>query len=116
MRGPPASMADFPSGALEEAATAFNHQLSGLLILHASAKVHTSGRNQLATTFLGDRFDERGADLIDDGVFGIELDPVQMALGCYPILQIALHIFTSIMRLLRLPLRLSWRRPRPCVS
>jgi len=86
-------MADFPSVALEEAATAFSHQLSGLLILHASAKVHTSARNQLATTFLGDRFDERGADLIDDGVFGIELDPVQMALGCYPVLQIALHIF-----------------------
>ena len=47
----------------------------------------------MATSFLGDRSDERGAGLIDDGVFGIELDPVQMALGCYPVLQIALHIF-----------------------
>ena len=67
----PATMADFQSVALEEAATAFTHQLSGLLILHASAKVHTSGRHQLATSFLGDQLDERGAGLIDDGVFGM---------------------------------------------
>ena len=80
--------------------------MSGLLIFHASAKAHTSGRNQLASTFLGDRFDE-SADLIDDGVFGIELDPVQMALGCYPILQIALHIFYESMHLSRPPQRLS---------
>ncbi len=25
--------------------------------------------------------------------FGLELDPVRLALGCYPVLQIALHIF-----------------------
>ena len=89
----PAVMADFSSVALEEAATGFNHQLSGLLILLTSARVHSGSRCNLATSYLGDRFDERGADHIDDGDFTLELDPVQLALGCYPVLQIALHIF-----------------------
>ena len=37
----PAVMGDFQSVALGEAATAFAHQMSGLKILHAPAKVHT---------------------------------------------------------------------------
>jgi hypothetical protein len=36
------------------------------------------------------RFDEQGADLISDGIFTLELDPFQLAVGCYPVLQIAL--------------------------
>jgi len=89
----PAAMGDFPSVALEEAATAFQHQLSGLLILLASAKVHTGARHALVSTYFSDRFDEMGADLIRDGAFIFEADPVQLALGCYPILQIALHMY-----------------------
>ena len=47
----------------------------------------------MVTAFLGDRFDEQGVDLINDGVFTLDLDPVQLALGCYPVLQIALYIY-----------------------
>jgi hypothetical protein len=84
----PAVMADFPSIILGEASTAFSHQLSGLSILHASARVHTGEAQGVVTAFLCDRFDEQGADLINDGVFTLDLDPVQLALGCYPVLQI----------------------------
>jgi len=59
-------MADFPAVALEEAAAAFGFQLSGLHILHASAKVHTSARHNLVTSYLSDRFDEKASDLIRD--------------------------------------------------
>ncbi len=39
----------------------------------------TGGKNHLAMTYLGERFDEQGADLINDGVFGLELDTLQLA-------------------------------------
>lgn len=86
----PAVLADFPSVALGEAAAAFSHQLSGLHILHASARVHTGKQQGVVTAFLGERFDEQGADLINNGIFTLELDPFQLAVGCYPVLQIAL--------------------------
>ena len=65
--------------ALGEAAAAFMHQLSGLHILHASARIHTGKQQGAVTAFLGERFDEQGADLINDGVFTLELDPFQLA-------------------------------------
>ena len=37
----------------------------------------------------------QGADLIGEGVFFMELDPFQLAVGCYPILQIALYIYMA---------------------
>lgn len=49
----PAVLADFPSVALGEAAAAFSHQLSGLHILHASARVHTGKQQGVVTAFLG---------------------------------------------------------------
>ena len=91
----PAVLADFPSVALGEAAAAFLHQLSGLNILHASARIHTGKQQGVVTAFLGERFDEQGADLINDGVFTLELDPFQLAVGCYPVLQIALYIYLA---------------------
>ena len=89
----PATLSDFPPVALVEAATAFRHQLSGLAILHASAKVHTGGSHSAVHAFFGDRFDEKGAYAIRDNRFILELDPVEMAMGCYPLLQIALHLY-----------------------
>ena len=91
----PAVLADFPSVALNEAAAAFLHQQSGLNILHASARIHTGKQQGVVTAFLGERFDEQGADLINDGVFTLELDPFQLAVGCYPVLQIALYIYLA---------------------
>ena len=49
----PAVLADFPSVALGEAAAAFLHQLSGLNILHASARIHTGKQQGVVTAFLG---------------------------------------------------------------
>ena len=66
-------LADFPYVALGEAAAAFSHQLSGLHFLHASARIHTGKQQGVVTVFLGERFDEQGADLINDGIF--TLDP-----------------------------------------
>ena len=89
----PAVMADFPAVALEEAATAFGFQLSGLHILHASAKVHTSARHNLVTSYLSDRFDEKASDLIRDRKVKFDLNPLELAMGCYPILQLALQLY-----------------------
>ena len=49
----PAVLADFPSVALGEAAAAFLHQLSGLNILHAPARIHTGKQQGVVTAFLG---------------------------------------------------------------
>ena len=68
-------------------------QMSGVLILLVSAKVYTGAQHALITSYLGDRFDEKGADLIRDGVFALELDGLQLAMGCYPAMQIALYLF-----------------------
>ena len=89
----PAVMADFPAVALEEAATAFGFQLSGLHILLASAKVHTGARHALVTSYLSDRFDEQASDLIHDWKVKLNLNPLELAMGCYPILQLALALF-----------------------
>ena len=89
----PAVMADFPAVALEEAATAFGFQLPGLHILHASAKVHTSARHNLVTSYLSDRFDEKASDLIRDRKVKFDLNPLELAMGCYPILQLALQLY-----------------------
>ena len=65
----PAALGDFPSVVLDEAASAFRRQLSGLAILHASAKAHTGGRNGLIHPYFPERFDEKGADLLADAVY-----------------------------------------------
>ncbi len=52
-----------------------SHKLSGLHILHASARIHT--------------------DLNNGGIFTLELGPFQLAVGCYPFLQIALFIYLA---------------------
>ncbi len=49
----------------------------------------------VVTAFLGERFDEQGADLISDWIFTLELDPFQLAVDCYPVLQIALYIYMA---------------------
>ena len=41
----PARLSDFPATALDEAATAYRFQLSGLNILFTSAKAHTGARH-----------------------------------------------------------------------
>ncbi len=33
--------------------------------------------------------------MINDGIFTLELDPFQMAVGCYPVLHIALYIYLA---------------------
>ena len=89
----PASLGDFPSVVLDEAAGAFRRQLSGLAILHASAKAFSGGRHALIHPYFSERFDEKGADLLADGHCIVEADPLQLALGCPPLLQIALQLF-----------------------
>ncbi len=48
----PARLSDFPATALDEAATAYRFQLSGLNILFNSAKAHTGSRHALVATYL----------------------------------------------------------------
>jgi len=91
----PAVLADFPAVALEEAAIAFQHQLSGLAILQASARAHTGQGHALALSYLSDRFDEKASYLIKKGRLIIRADTTELAMHCIPVLQIALHIYYS---------------------
>ena len=50
---------------------------------------------KVASSWHKERFDEQGADLINDGVFTLELDPFQLAVGYYPVLKIALYIYLA---------------------
>ena len=89
----PANIADFTPVALGEAATAFQHQISGLAILRVSAQAYTGGRHGLIAAILSDRFDEKAADVIADKKVVIEINPIEIAMGCYPVLQLALHLY-----------------------
>ena len=90
------------------AAEAALDQIVGLRILHRSActPLGRDRRDQAfpcgelfsdtqmrISTYLGARFNEKASDLVDDRKVDLDLNPVELALGCYPVLQLALHIF-----------------------
>jgi hypothetical protein len=86
-------LAAFPTEVLIEAAQAFTVQMEGLRILARSARAHRGFDQSRIASYLDTRFDEKAADLIADGAFILECDDIELALGCFPVLQLALHIF-----------------------
>ncbi|MEI7479648.1 MAG: hypothetical protein WCK25_04975, partial [Actinomycetes bacterium] len=58
------------------------YQLSGLHILHQSAKSHTGARHALISTYFDERFDEKGANLITDGKLILRLNSLELAMDC----------------------------------
>ena len=58
-----------------------------------SARVHGGCEQARIASFFGERFDEKAADLVSDGFLVLDLNPVELALGCFPVLHIALHFF-----------------------
>ena len=93
---PKADLADFPTSALTEAATALGLQRAGLRLLSTSAQAgasHAGARGTRAVAQLGDGFDLYASRLIEDGMVRIALSPEDVALGVLPLLPLALHLW-----------------------
>ena len=94
-----ADLADFPTSALTEAATAMGFHRAGLRLLSLSAQAGAShvgargtravARGTRAVAQLGDGFDLYASRLIEDGMGRIALSPEDVALGVLPLLSSA---------------------------
>jgi hypothetical protein len=95
---PKPNLSDFAPSAVVEAARAVMHQESVLAALLASA-IAESASHGFAGTFaveqLSETFDQGGKDMIDLEHVICDLAPLDIALGVYPLGQLALAIYTK---------------------
>jgi len=91
-------LSDFPAAVLSEAARAVNTQEAARAVMLASARAEATSVGEigyLAIAALDARFDEYGSEAITMGEVVCELDPLAVALGVYPIAQLAYHIYVD---------------------
>jgi hypothetical protein len=93
---PKPQLSDFPTSVLSEAARAVNMQAAVLRVLLASAQAEAGiagAAGVLAVLALGSSFDEMAAEAIRRGHVTCRLTPLSIALGVFPIAQLALHLY-----------------------
>ena len=91
----PATLSDFPAPVLVAAVHAAKLQEHGFKVLLHSARAEAASQGtsgKIVVHHLDQGFGYCAAELVELGTVSLDLDPLDMALGVLPLLQIGLHI------------------------